>query len=253
MIWDQLTSPQLNALDRRIPVIFPVSATEQHGPHLPVATDRMIGEYLCTRLHEKIPEAVLILPIMSVGCSEHHMDFCGSLSISHETFLSQAEDILSSVVHHGFSNLVLFNCHGGNLAVGSVLLERLGIKYPECQWVMATWWKIISDRLLELSETGPGGVGHAGEFETSMMLAIAPELVHLDKRESKKNIETYAWAEMDMLRGAKAALFRTMKQMTSNGAYGDTSLVSAEKGEQIIGLAVEGMKEIILDLYRSGK
>ena len=85
------------------------------------------------------------------------------------------------------------------------------------------------------------------------MLVIAPDMVLLDKRQSKKNIHTYGWAEMDMLRGGKASLFRTMKQMTSNGAYGDPGAVSAEKGRQIIELAVEAMVQIILDLFRSGK
>ncbi|MCK5280317.1 MAG: creatininase family protein, partial [Cyclobacteriaceae bacterium] len=108
MIWDQLTSPEIHNLDRNIPVVFTVSATEQHGLHLPVATDRMIGEHFCTELNKAVPDKVLILPIMSVGCSEHHMDFTGTLSIRHQTFLNQAEDILSSVVRHGFRNIIVF-------------------------------------------------------------------------------------------------------------------------------------------------
>ncbi len=249
MIWDQLTSPELNKLDRNIPVVFPVSATEQHGPHLPLATDRMIGEHFCNELNKVITGKVLILPIMSVGCSEHHLDFAGSLSIQHQTFLNQSEDILNSVVHHGFKNIIVFNNHGGNLAIGQVLLEKFGGEHQEIKIVLATWWKLIADSLFDLNETGPGGVGHAGEFETSLMLRINPDLVNIDIIEDKANIPTYDWAEMDMLRGSKASIYRSMKAMTSNGAYGDPNICSANKGRQITELVTNSLKEIVLDLY----
>lgn len=251
MIWDQLTSPEIQDLDRNIPVVFPVSATEQHGPHLPLATDRIIGEYFCDELSKAVPDKVLILPIMSVGCSEHHMDFAGSLSIQHQTFLNQAEDMLSSVARHGFKNILIFNSHGGNLAVGQLLIEKFGGKNQNLNIVLATWWKLVSDTLLELNETGPGGVGHAGEFETSLMLHIRPDLVQLDKREAVKNIKSFSWAEMDMLRGSKASIFRIMKAMTSNGVYGNTSVCSAEKGIEITKIVTASLKGIVLDLYHS--
>jgi creatinine amidohydrolase len=251
MIWDQLTSPEIQRLDLNIPVVFPVSATEQHGPHLPLATDRMIGEHFCDALSKAIPDKVIILPIMSIGCSEHHMDFAGSLSIQHQTFLSQAEDILSSVARHGFKNIIVFNSHGGNLAASQLLLEKFGADNQNLNIVLATWWKLASDALLELNETGPGGVGHAGEFETSLMLHIRPDLVQLDKREAMKNIKSYPWAEMDMLRGSKASIFRSMKAMTTNGVFGNTSVCSAEKGIEITNIVTTSLKEIVLDLYQS--
>jgi len=175
MIWDQLTSPEIDALDRSIPVILPVAAIEQHGAHLPLATDRMIGEYFCQQLHGEIPDNILILPTMSVGCSEHHLDFRGSLTLQHDTFLRQAEDILGSVAHHGFKNLIIFNSHGGNSGIAQVIVEHFGKRHPECRIVLATWWKITGEALFNLNETGAGGVGHAGEFETSLMMTIAPE------------------------------------------------------------------------------
>jgi len=241
----------INNLDSNIPVVFTVSATEQHGLHLPVATDRMIGEHFCAELNKAVPDKVLILPIMSVGCSEHHMDFTGTLSIRHQTFLNQAEDILSSVVRHGFRNIIVFNSHGGNLAVGQLLLEKFGGMHPEIQMVFATWWKIVGEPLFELNESGPGGVGHAGEFETSLMLHIQPELVHLDKIEEVKNIKSYDWGEADMLRGSKASIYRSMKALTSNGVYGNSGIHSAEKGRHITDMVTNSLKGIVLDLYNS--
>ena len=250
MNWDQLTSPEIDALDRSIPVILPVAAIEQHGAHLPLATDRIIVEYFCQQLHKDIPEKVLILPVMSVGYSEHHLDFPGSLSLQHETFQRQAEDILGSVALHGFKNLIIYNSHGGNLGISQVIVEHFGHRHPECRIVLATWWKIAGEALRELNETGEGGVGHAGEFETSLMMLIAPELVHHEKIGDKQNQESFEWANGDMLRGPKASLYRSMKAMTPSGVFGDVRMVSAEKGQKIVAKAVGALKKIVLDLYQ---
>jgi creatinine amidohydrolase len=250
MNWDQLTSPEIDALDRSIPVILPVAAIEQHGAHLPLATDRIIVEYFCQQLHKDIPEKVLILPVMSVGYSEHHLDFPGSLSLQHETFQRQAEDILGSVALHGFKNIIIYNSHGGNLGISQVIVEHFGHRHPECRIVLATWWKIAGEALRELNETGEGGVGHAGEFETSLMMLIAPELVHHEKIGDKQNQESFEWANGDMLRGPKASLYRSMKAMTPSGVFGDVRMVSAEKGQKIVAIAVGALKKIVLDLYQ---
>jgi creatinine amidohydrolase len=251
MNWDRLISAELDALDRCIPVILPVAATEQHGPHLPVGTDRMIGEFFCQKLNEEIPDKVLILPAMAVGCSEHHLDFTGSLTLSHDTFLRQAEDILGSVAFYGFKNLIIYNSHGGNLGISQVIVEHFGHRHPECRVVLATWWKIAGETLFDLNETGEGGVGHAGEFETSLMMLIAPELVHHDRIEGKKNQPGFEWTNGDLLRGPRASLYRSMKAMTPNGAFGDVRKISAEKGQEITDIAVGALKKIVLDLYHS--
>lgn len=251
MIWENLSSPEIAELDRKIPVILPVAAIEQHGLHLPLATDKLIGNHFCIQLEKEIPEQVLILPVMGIGCSEHHMDFSGSLTLQHNTFLMQAEDILNSVSHHGFKNLILLNSHGGNQAVGQVIVEHYGNRHPECRIVMATWWKIAGKSLAELNETGPGGVGHAGEFETSLMLEINPDLVRTDWIRDRQNNENFDWATGDLLRGPRASLYKSMKNLTPNGVFGDPRKISAEKGRKITRIVVESLKKIVLDLYES--
>jgi creatinine amidohydrolase len=251
MIWDELTSPIIDSLDRDIPVLLPIAATEQHGPHLPLATDRLIGWHFAHSLHLKIPEQVLILPPVAVGCSNHHMDFPGTLTVSHEAFATYVEEILESVLAHDFNNLIILNSHGGNQGIGQVILERLG---PEVnQMVLVTWWKLASEALAKISETGPGGIGHACEFETSLMLHIAPHLVHKELIEAGENQKTFGWAEADMLRGAKASLYRTMYEMTPNGIFGDPTKASAKKGEQISSLVVQSLKYLVLDLLNNAE
>lgn len=248
MVWDELTTIQLSSVAKNIPVILTMAATEQHGAHLPLATDRLIGEHFTNELNILIEDKILILPSISVGCSSHHMDFSGSLTISHDTFIKQVEGILQSVIQHGFTNIILLNSHGGNQAVGQVLIEKLGFENPTINILMATWWKLVSDALLPLNESGKGGVGHAGEFETSLMLQIAPHLVKLDKKESGKHSPTFFWNEGDMLRGAMVSHYRSTKEMTANGVFGNPEYATAEKGKEILKLVVSNLKLIVYDL-----
>ncbi len=249
MYWDQQTSPQIAALNKNIPVVLPIAATEQHGAHLPLATDRMIGEHYCKELNKKIGDKVLFLPTISVGCSEHHTDFEGSLTVQHLTFLNQMTDIANCVVKYGFKNIMVLNSHGGNQAIAGTFLEMFGYRNPQCRIVVATWWKIALKELSKLNESGAGGAGHAGEFETSLMLLIAPELVHTNKIGKKTNVPTFDWAEGDMLAGSKAGLYRTMKAMTPSGVYGDANYGSKKKGKQITKVVVKHLRKILLDLY----
>lgn len=251
MYWDQLTSPALDKLNRSIPVILPVSATEQHGSHLPLATDRLIGEYFCGQLNAQIPDEVLILPSMGIGCSEHHLAFAGSLSLRHETFIEQAIDILGCVYHHGFRNLIILNSHGGNQGAGLVVFEKFGFRHPDSVLTLLTWWRLAAEELFPLNETGPGGVGHAGEFETALMLLIAPGLVKMDQVVPPQNTSTFDWAEGDMLRGGRAALYRTMKSMTPNGVFGDPRSATAAKGEVIASHVLKKLRQLVSDLHHS--
>src|SRR5262245_43355010 len=109
MIWQDLTSPEFRAIDRATPVVLPVAAVEQHGPHLPLATDRVIAEHFANQLNARLESSVLILPTIAVGCSEHHMDFPGSLTLRHETFLSVCDQYLAAAVRHGFRNFLVLN------------------------------------------------------------------------------------------------------------------------------------------------
>jgi len=250
MIWQELTTTGFDQIDRRTPVLLPMAAIEQHGPHLPLATDRMIAEFYVKEIDRRLGKAVLTLPTIAVGYSQHHMDFSGSLTLNHETLLNVAEQYLHSASCHGFRSFLVLNAHGGNQGACQVLVERFGAAHGDCQVVAATWWRVAADALLALNESGPGGAGHAGVFETSLMLHIAPELVRLEARQPRTNLPTYEWAEGDLIRSPRAALYRTMKQMTSNGVYGDPLLATAEKGRQIADIVCEALCETVTDLAR---
>lgn len=249
MIWDQLTSKQLEELDRNIPVILNIAATEQHGAHLPVATDRLIGEYFTLRLNEEMEDKVLILPAVSIGCSDHHMAFGGSISLQHTTFASLVKDIVNSVLNHGFLKVILLNSHGGNQGIMQVIVEQLGYENPQAHIIGATWWNLAKQELLEITETGLGGTGHACEFETSLMKMIAPQLVHESLIQQGANASTFEFAEGDMLHGSKVSYYRTMMSMTSNGVYGNPIRSSSEKGMRIATCVSLALKRLLTDVY----
>ncbi len=250
MIWQELKSPDFENIGRATPVLLPVAAVEQHGTHLPLATDRMIVEFFAAELNARLGPQVLVLPSVPVGCSDHHMEFPGSLTLRQATFLAVAQEYLHSAWRHGFHNFLVLNAHGGNQGVGQVLLEQFGTEHRDSQIVVATWWRVALDALLALNETGAGGVGHACEFETSLMLLIAPELVAMNAVEPRGNVPTFDWAEGDLLRSPRAALFRTMKDMTPHGAYGEPAQASAAKGRQIANLVCDALCVILTDLAK---
>ena len=248
MIWDELTSSQLEKLDKKIPVVLPIAATEQHGPHLPLATDRLIGMHFCHSLNKNIKDQVLILPAMGIGCSEHHLDFGGTLSYTHETFLKSLTDIANCIVLHGFKNLIVFNSHGGNQGIAQTFVEQFGYRNPNCKILLISWWNLAKEALKEISSTGPGGTGHAGEFETSLMLLIAPELVKTDLIPPRSNRPSYPWAEGDLLSGPRISFYQTMREKTPSGALGEPQQSTSEKGRQITKVVVSQLRQVILDL-----
>lgn len=249
MKWESLTSPELGQIDRRVPVIIPIAAIEQHGPHLPLATDSLIADHFMAELNRKVPQEVLTLPTIRVACSEHHMYFPGTLTATHETFLAYLQEVVGSIIRHGFREIIIFNCHGGNLGIAQVAMEKLGYRHPEVRFTLVTWWKLAAPQLATVQESGPGGVGHACEFETSLLQYFAPEQVRTALIPHEiTNVPTFPWAEGDMLRGGVAAVYRRMDQMTPNGVFGAPFLASPEKGRAISGLVVSAMAQLVHDL-----
>lgn len=251
MRWETLTTNEFAALDRDIPVVLNVAAIEQHGPHLPLETDAVIGDYFLQALEQKLGKQVLILPQVKICCSEHHMDFAGTLSVRHETFLAYVGDILESVVRHGFRNIILFNSHGGNQAIGQVLLETFGTKHRDCRVAFLTWWRLAAKELGAIRESAFAGVNHACEFETSLMLLGAPESVRTALVSGMSYVETHDWANADMILPARGALFRSMHEMSGGtGVVGDPSLATREKGEAITAAVVEQLAHVVETISR---
>ena len=244
MIWDNLTTEETKKISKTTPVIVLLCATEQHGPHLPLSTDRLIGEHFLHELNRLMEKEVILLPVIPIGCSEHHMDFSGSLTFKHATFKTLVEEMVESMVVHEFKNFLFLNSHGGNQGIGQVILETLGNKYSDCQFSLITWWKIAGDELKKINESGSGGTGHAGEFETSLMLHIAPKLV---REQHVKPLTSQQFDPLvgDMINAPKFSYFQTIKQISENGVVGNPSFSTKEQGEKISQIVTSKLVELI--------
>jgi creatinine amidohydrolase len=245
MKWPSLRRGELDAMDRRTPVILPVGATEQHGGHLPLGTDSMILDAVTERLDASFHDRLLILPTQQVGLSEHHMEFPGTLTLSHETLRRCVFELADSVVRHGFRRLVLLNGHGGNQAILGVLGEQIGQRWPEVECLVTSWWAVAAERLKKLQQGPIGSVGHACEFETSILLAIAPELVDMSLAKDggiQHRVESM-W--FDLLHGPAATCYRSFDVLSESGAFGKPSLANVEKGRQILDEVTAALYELI--------
>jgi creatinine amidohydrolase len=178
-----LTWPAVAALDRDTPVVFPVAALEQHGRHMPLFTDSiLLGEVVRRVKQAPVAEKVLFAPLQWLGNSHHHLDFPGTLSASPRAYLDLLRDLAECVIGHGFRRLVFVNGHGGNIVPAQQALFELRQKYrdrTDLLLLSLTYWDAANP-----AEMIPGldqrQMGHACEWETSMVLAVAPHLVQGD-------------------------------------------------------------------------
>ena len=236
MILAEMTSPEIDALPRDIVVLIPVASCEQHSLHLPVFTDSLIGGEVAGRVHERCPDDVLVLPVQWLGYSQHHIRYPGTVSAVSDTHLLLMMDIVASMVGHGFRKILIQNSHGGNGANVSVLLQRLMERYPDGDVEFYSRWAWASgDKLDRIRRLGSGGSGHAGETETSMILAIRPELVRTDRLDAD--------GEREGMRVSGVASYHRFDQRTKHGGVGDPRPASAEHGEQMLDASADEVAE----------
>jgi creatinine amidohydrolase len=180
----EMLSPEVASLLQRghLDVLLPLGALEQHGPHLPLGTDAFIADALAREVARRAGDMV-VAPCLPVGCSDHHLSFAGTASISVEAAAAYLRSVAVSLLRHGFRCAYMFSAHAGNIPALRAALasfdaadrKRVAIfvDWPAQRDAMHDWAR----RELGL---GPDEVGsHAGHFETSIMLHLAPELVDM--------------------------------------------------------------------------
>jgi len=172
--------PAVGAVSKDMPIVVPIAAVEQHGPHLPVFTDSMLLGEVVRRAAEPLRDRVVWTPLLWLGNSHHHIDFAGTLSAAPRTYLDLLGDLIDNLVVHGFRRVVLVNGHGGNIVPSQQAVFEARQRYrqrDDLLLVAATYWllggkphqvdpTLTQDRML-----------HACEWETSMILHLAPNLV----------------------------------------------------------------------------
>lgn len=223
----EMNWPQVAALSKDTPVVFPIAALEQHGRHMPVFTDSLLLGEVIRRASERLADRVLFAPLMWLGNSDHHLDFAGTLSAAPRTYLDLLETLMENFIQHGFKRLVFVNGHGGNIVPAQQAVFELRQKHRQRSDLLllsATYWGLGGKPYEVDPSIKQRQMGHACEWETSMILRIAPHLVgDLSKVEPVEFGSAFEPASRGWI----------TKDRTEQGHIGDPRHATAEKGETL--------------------
>lgn len=241
--WAELTWEEIGARakDDNTVVVVPVGSIEQHGRHLPTVTDSKIvtriAELAVKKASEKAP--TLLVPTLVFGCSHHHMEFPGTLSLGEDTFIQIVYELGLSIIHHGFRKLFFLNGHGGNEAPLQVAVSKLRHDTNE-KVVLACsmYFQFIQDIVRETRKSPLGGICHAGEFETAAILYLDGSLVNMAKAEECLPRWSNEYFTLDFLEKSKVKLGLHVRDFSSSGVLGDPSVATAESGKAFMETAI---------------
>ncbi|MBN2322778.1 MAG: creatininase family protein [Spirochaetes bacterium] len=240
----ELTWPEAQARLEVIDIaLLPVGATEQHGPHLPLDTDAFDALHLSREVACSFPDPKpLVLPPLPYGVSYHHMDFCGTISITNETLTRLVYEIGMSVAQHGVKKLIIINGHGGNtpaLKNAAQMINRdSGI------FTCVDTGETSDVDISGLVET-PNDA-HAGEIETSTSLALRPHLVQMDRAEPF--IPDFSSRYLDFSSSRSVEWYARTEKISANGVLGDPSKASVEKGREIWRIMIAQLASFVAEL-----
>jgi creatinine amidohydrolase len=240
-----LTWKQVDALPRDSTLlVLPTAAIEQHGHHLPLATDTLINNLLLGKALDRVPAQLPIyaLPPMCYGKSNEHLGFPGTLSLSAQTFLAVVRDLGASIAAGGFKKLVLYNTHGGNTSLVDVLARDLRVEFGLRTFTLFGSAGAAFEGVSQQERTYGF---HAGEIETSFLLHATPELVHPEAYTSNYIAHV---DQPELLRPeVSAANFAWItSDIAPSGVMGDPSAASAQNGERWSNEAAARIAEILV-------
>ncbi|RQH02629.1 creatininase family protein [Natrarchaeobius oligotrophus] len=233
-------------------LVLPVGSIEQHGNHLPVATDTILAHEISAlgveRVVDEIP--VLLLPPLWSGYSPHHLTFGGTVSLEFDHLLAVLEDVVATALENGFDAVVLVNGHGGNQSAIDGAVSTIGTDHDDVEVLGVTYFQLARSFIDDVRDSELGGMGHGGEFETSLMLYLYEQLVRRDELNGTYLDEPYDLGDEDLLVGGPLAVYRDFDEYSETGAIGDPGLATAEKGEQIYELLGDELERFLRSVHR---
>jgi len=228
----------------KLKAILPIGSLEQHGPHLPLSTDSVIGEQIALRISSQFPS--VLLPTLPIGYSLEHAGFPGTVSFTMQTFSSIFTEIVEGLFDNGFKTVVAINGHGGNRAILDSTLTSIKHAHPALNLFSFTVIDIAGIKFREIRQSPRKLIGHADELETSMMLAIRHDLVQMSKAVTEEpNFPPGISLESEDL--AKVTYAWKTKEITESGTIGNPNFASPEIGRLLLDYVVETISSIIGD------
>jgi creatinine amidohydrolase len=183
ILLEEYRSVELAIIAERATLVFPLGSTEQHGPHLPVATDALVAQFIAraSATRTTTPDSpILVAPTLHFGASDHHLPRAGTISVTGAAYLVFLNDMLASAARSGFRRIIILNGHGGNEDIARQASRDTAVEHPVII-AAAAYWTLAWPKLVEICNTyGLGPLpGHAGAFETSLMRHLTPDFVDM--------------------------------------------------------------------------
>jgi creatinine amidohydrolase len=213
--------------------VLPVGSTEQHGPHAPLGTDHFTAQAVAEAGADAYDDGeVVVAPPVTVGVSEEHRQFTGTLWVSPETFRATVRDVVGSLASHGWDRVVVVNGHGGNVpALGEVCATIA--RHDDAYAVPFTWFDAVGDHSSDM--------GHAGPLETAFLRHTDPELIRENRVDAAADGASDGWGEWT----SNTNLAVDVAEFTENGVVGDPREGDAERGAALLDLAVESLCDLL--------
>ncbi len=231
--------------------MLPLGAHEQHGPHLPFDTDTLIAEGLVQRLIPALPSKlpVTFLPVEPVGYSIEHMDIAGTQSLAFDEAVNRWLGIAKDMNRQGIKKLIMLNAHGGNSPLMTIVATEARIRFG--MLAVATSWTRFGQPSGWISPQDKAIDIHGGDIETSVMLALWPDKVDMAKAAAFTSRQLEFTREFTHLRAYGPHAFGwKMSDLNPIGVAGNASAATAERGEQLVAHAVQGIIELLEDVAR---
>jgi len=246
--WDKSVAWDINA-ENALGVLV-VGSTEQHSKYLPTGTDSLLGEKLTELAAQKADGRIIMLPTQRIGFSPHHRAFPGALTLKNNIMVDYLTEICLSAFNNGIRKMLIVNSHGGNQTALQAVVNRLGSEFGY-EAVLVRYWDLISDKINEIRKSAPGGMGHAGELETSMMLHFYPELVDKSRIAEYPTAKGDEWHHPDMFAKNRIYRYIPFDVYSDDGNIGQPHLASAQEGEAISLAVVNELASLMEYLYQS--
>jgi creatinine amidohydrolase len=249
MFWHEQSWPTIRSLDKQMPVVVPIGSLEKQGKHLPLFVDTIQVTAVAERVEKRLHDKILVLPTQWLGCSEHHKDFPGTITLPPTLYMQMIQTIARCILRAGFQRILFLNGHGGNEVPGSAALNELVGQDDQADttWLaFSSWWNVGKDALApEKNGMTTPRLTHACEYETSLLLYLRPDLVKMDKVQEGTPAVNNRWSHTEF--GGKVSTFQRWRRVTAAGSMGRPSAATAKKGEGILNGVVDEVVNFLND------